>query len=76
MVRENLFSPAEWKSQEGFIKAGISKGNSDCFQKEKKDGVHFRNRASKCGEKKESDVVQEYYFSSVQFSFSVVSDSL
>ena len=75
MVRENLFSPAEWKSQEGFIKAGISKGNSDCFQKEKKDGVHFRNRASKCGEK-ESDVVQEYYFSSVQFSFSVVSDSL
>ena len=33
----------------------------DCFQKIKKDGMHFRNRASKCGEKKGSDVVQEYY---------------
>ena len=52
MVRENLFSPAAWKSQEGFIKAGILKGNSDCFQKKKKDGVHFRNGASKCAEKK------------------------
>ena len=61
MVRENLFSPAAWKSQECFIKAGILKGNSDCFQKKKKNGMHFRNRASKCAEKKESDVVQEYY---------------
>lgn len=52
MVRQNLFSPAAWKSQECFIKAGILKGNSDCFQKKKKNGMHFRNKASKCAEKK------------------------
>lgn len=41
--RRGFTLPGAWKSQEGFLKAGVLKDNSDCFQQRKEVGVCSRN---------------------------------